>query len=154
MLKQLLFELNFIIFVILVKSAFIKITSFVLAFLVLFSTFSFTIEKHFCGDYLVDISYFGNAEDCSVEIGDDCESPTSIKKKKCCKDEIQQIEGQDDLKNSVEKFDLEKQQFLTAFAVSYYNLFQNIKEQKIPHKHYSPPKLIFDIQVLFEVFII
>ncbi|MDY0780255.1 HYC_CC_PP family protein [Tenacibaculum sp. IB213877] len=138
------------------KANFAKISSLLLAFLVLLSTFSLTIEKHFCGDFLVDVSYFGEAQGCDMTKGTtDCESSTTLKKKKCCKDEIQQVDGQDDLQTaSAEKFDLEKQQFLIAFVFSYNDLFKNLEKQIVPHKDYSPPNLVTDIQVLHEVFII
>lgn len=137
------------------KSFFIKISSTLLAFLVLFSTFSFTVEKHFCGDFLVDISYFGEADACGIESKkDDC-NLQKITKKKCCNDEVQQIEGQDELqKSSVEKIKIEQQKFLLAFVVSYNNLFKNLSKQIVPHKNYSPPNLTQDLQVLHEVFII
>ena len=38
-----------------------------LALLVLFSTVSFTIEKHFCGDILVDVAVFTEVEKCAME---------------------------------------------------------------------------------------
>ncbi|TYP97847.1 hypothetical protein C7447_10312 [Tenacibaculum adriaticum] len=138
------------------KAIFTKISSFTLALLVLLSTFSLTIEKHFCGDFLVNVSYFGKAQGCADEMGKgDCDALSVVKKKKCCKDEIQQIEGQDDFQNtSTEKFDLKQQQFALAFVVSYNNLFKDLEKQIVPHKDYSPPNLVTDIQVLHEVFII
>lgn len=137
------------------KSTLQKIGSTLLALLVLFSTFSFTVEKHYCGDFLVDVSFFGDAQDCAEELGEeDCDSPQVIQKKKCCKDEVEKIEGQDDLKNSIEKFDLEKQQFLVAFIQSYKSLFLAESQQKKENIHHIPPKLIKDLQVLHEVYII
>lgn len=137
------------------KSVFTKISSTLLALLVLLSTFSLTIEKHFCGDFLVDISYFGSTQGCADEEGDDsCDDPKTIAKKKCCTDQVHEIEGQDDLStHSIKKITL-KEQFALAFTISYYNLFVNIEKQVVPHKHYSPPNLVADIQVLHEVFII
>lgn len=137
------------------KTTFNKITSSLMAVLVLFSTLSITVEKHFCGEFLVDVSYFGTAQNCAEEIGEDegCDVPGTIKKK-CCKDEIAQIEGQDDLRNTPEKFDLVTQQFLLAFTISYTGLFEYVSKQSDPHKDYGPPKLTKDIQVLHEVFII
>lgn len=137
------------------KHLYKKIISVTLALLVLFSTFSLTIEKHFCGDFLIDISYFGKAEDCVNQIGQSCNTSEIITKSNCCKDEIQQIKGQDKLqKASKEKIKIEKQQFLIAFAVSYYNLFKNLSKQIIPYQYYTPPNLVIDIQLLHEVFII
>ncbi|WP_442265357.1 HYC_CC_PP family protein [Tenacibaculum sp. ZS6-P6] len=137
------------------KIVFSKISSTLLALLVLFSTFSFTVEKHYCGEFLVSISYFGNSVNCGDEEGEeDCDDPQVIKKKKCCKDEIQQIQGQDDLKNSFEKFDIQKQQFVVAFLSSYYNLFADFNKQINLNEFYTPPNLNLDLQVLYEVYII
>ena len=135
---------------------FFKISSFALAFLVLLSTFSFTVEKHFCGDFLVDISYFGNAQSCIGEIEKDAyDKKRIVKKKKCCKDEIQHIEGQDDFqKTSIDKITFKLQKFVIAYAISYKLMFKKLQRLVIPHKGYSPPNLFFNFQVLHEVFII
>ena len=126
-----------------------------MAVLLLFSTFSFTVAKHYCGDFLVGVSYFGETKSCADELGeDDCDSPEVIKKKNCCKDEVEKIEGQDDLRNSVEKFDLEKQQFVVAFITSFNELFLPKSQEKKENLHHVPPKLIKDLQVLHEVYII
>lgn len=137
------------------KISITKISSTILALLVLLSTFSLTIEKHFCGDFLVDISYFGSTQGCADEEGDDsCYDPKKIERKKCCTDQVHQIEGQDDLStHSIKKVTL-KEQFALAFTVSYYNLFVNLEKQIVPHKQYYPPNLVADIQVLHEVFIV
>ena len=44
-----------------------KIFSVTLALLVLMSTLSFTVEKHFCGDVLVDVSVFTETQKCGME---------------------------------------------------------------------------------------
>ncbi|WP_298342070.1 hypothetical protein [uncultured Algibacter sp.] len=120
-----------------------------LALIVLFSTVSFTIEKHYCGDVLVDVSVFYEAEKCGME------AIELAQKKSCCKDEIDIVEGQDELKiSSFEDLEFEKQQFLSAFIYSYINGFESLPKQTIPHKDYSPPNLVADIQVLDQVFII
>ena len=133
------------------KSIFTKIASCTLAFLVLFSTFSFTVEKHYCGDFLVDVSYLGKAERCGMKI----DSKDVIKKKNCCKDEVYKVEGQDKLQlGSNIKFDTKNQEFLTVFLVSYNDLFKVFSKKTILQKTYYPPDIIKDIQVIQEVFII
>ncbi|WP_271407068.1 HYC_CC_PP family protein [Tenacibaculum soleae] len=135
------------------KQVFTKISTVLLALLVLFSTFSFTIEKHFCGDFLVDISYVGEAKSCNKGKKDDC--ATITKKKKCCKDEVHQINGQDDIqKSSSEKISFNQAKFILVFCTSFKLLFQTLDKQSLTHQYYSPPDLVFDIQVLHEVFII
>ncbi len=39
-----------------------------MAFVVLLSTMSFTMHMHYCGDTLVDTSYFVKAETCGMEM--------------------------------------------------------------------------------------
>ena len=136
-----------------IKQLLHKVFSVTLALLVLFSTVSFTIEKHFCGDFLIDTAIFTDAKKCEVEMPN-ADGEIVIKKKHCCKDEIEVVLGQDELKfSSFEDFKFQ-QLVLTSYIYSYINLFESLPKQIIPHKDYSPPNLIADIQVLEQVFII
>ncbi|MGB0879135.1 MAG: HYC_CC_PP family protein [Polaribacter sp.] len=131
------------------KHFFTKIAASALAFLVLFSTFSFTVEKHYCGDFLVDVSYLGKAERCGMKMD------LANVDKNCCKDEVYKIEGQDTLQLSSNiKFDIKNQQFFLSFLLSYNDLYKVFSKKKIEQKKYYPPDIIKDIQVLQEVFII
>ncbi len=134
------------------KQVITKIVTITLAFLVLFSTFSFTVAKHYCGDFLVDVSYVGEAVSCNEGEKDDC---ATVIKKKCCKDEVYQIDGQDDLqKVSSEKISFQQVKLFVAFYNSFKLLF-NIDENETKfHQYYSPPNLVFNIQALHEVYII
>ena len=124
-----------------------------LALLMLVSTMSFTIERHYCGDILVDIALFSQVQKCGME-STEIEMPT-IAKKMCCKDTIDLLQGQDELNLiTFNNLDFDQQVFITTYAYSYVSLFQNLPKQIIPHKDYSPPNLISDIQVLDQVFII
>lgn len=133
------------------KQILIKIASFLMALLVLFSTFSFTVEKHYCGDFLVDVAYVGKAEGCGMKM----DSTTISKKKNCCKDEIHQIEGQDELQQSSDlKFDIKNQQLLTAFFVSHKDLFIEDQSKKTNYKDFYPPDIPLDYQVSYQAFLI
>ena len=123
-----------------------------MALLVLLSTISFTMEKHFCGDTLIDVSIFSKVDNCcdikAVAI-------TAFEKKSCCKEEIEVVKGQNDLKKATfEDFQFDQHIFITTFYVSYVNLFEGLPEQVVPHKNYSPPYLVADIQLLDQVFVI
>ena len=136
-----------------IKQVINKSFSMILAFLVLLSTVSFTVEKHYCGDVLVDVAVFTEAQKCAMEAYEI--EQAKITKKNCCKDIIDVVEGQDEL--SLKAFDdlqFEQQQFLTAFAIAYVNLFEGLPQHVIPHKQYNPPLLISDIQILDQVFLI
>jgi len=72
-----------------------KILSFFLTILVLFSSVSFTVEKHLCGGQVYSESIFGKAEKCGIN-DDDCELEANnpfYSEKSCCEDEIQFING-------------------------------------------------------------
>ncbi len=132
-----------------IKQAFHKVFSFLLAFLVLFSTLSFTVEKHYCGDVLIDVAIFTDSDKCGME------TMEMLQKKSCCKDEVDVVKGQDELKfSSFEDLSFENQQFISSFILVYVNLFEGLSQQIIPHKDYSPPNLVTDIQVLDQVFLI
>ncbi|MFY9243206.1 MAG: hypothetical protein WAO74_09280 [Polaribacter sp.] len=128
-----------------------KISSLSLAFLVLLSTFSFTVDKHFCGDFLVDVSITGKSDNCGMKM----DKVSSTKKKNCCKDEVQKIEGQDELQiNKVENITFENQQFLISFINSYQILFINFDEELDFYKDFSPPDIPLDYQVQYQSFLI
>ena len=130
-----------------------KVFSISLALLVLFSTVSFTIEKHFCGNTLVDVSLFTEADKCKMEALEI--ELEKITKKPCCKDTVDLIEGQDELNiSSNDSFKLVNNLFAATFVFTYLNLYEELQNQIIPHKDYSPPNLVFDRQVLDQVFLI
>lgn len=136
-----------------IKQLLHKVFSVSLALIVLCSTVSFTIEKHYCGDTLVDVSVFSEADKCNMEtLGVKDESAA---KKPCCKDEVDMVKGQDKLiVTTFDDFDFEQQLFVTTFAYSYLNLFEGLPQLVVPNKDYSPPNLIPDIQVLDQIFLI
>jgi len=126
-----------------------------LALLVLLSTFSFAVESHYCGDFLVDTSWFGEAESCGMDHQHKSTSEeNNLKKKDCCNNEILAINGQEELKISFENFNFEQQLFVVSFVYSYINLFEGTDSQIIPFKNYSPPPLIRDVQTLDQTFLI
>lgn len=132
------------------KSTFVKISSLSLAFLVLLSTFSFTVDKHYCGDFLVDVSFTGDAKGCGMDMDD-----ASTKMKNCCKDEVQNIDGQDELQQiSIQKFSFEKQQFLVSFINSYQSIFTIVDKEIDYYKDFSPPDIPKDYQSFYQVYII
>jgi len=124
-----------------------KIFAVTLSALVLFSTFSFTVEKHYCGNTLVDVSVFSEVKGCDMEM------KATSKKKTCCKDTVDVIEGQDEL-NTVSFDDLLFSKQLLFSTYGYVSLFESVQKRVIPDKDYSPPDIIFDIQLLDEVFLI
>lgn len=132
-----------------IKGITYKYLSVFLAALVLFSTISFAVEKHYCHDTLVDVSLFANADKCGGE------SSEGMKKRSCCKDVVEIIQGQDELKLALfDNLSFDQQLFITSFTVSYLQLFESLPRKIIPHEYYSPPNLIYDIQLIDQVFLI
>ena len=137
------------------KDFFRTITAVSLACLMLVSTMSFTINKHFCGDHLVSTSVVLKANTCGMEkLTPTPQKDCSILKKNCCKDEIRLVKGQDDLKLDFSELDFQQQIFITSLVISYSNLFEGQDTQISPFKDYSPPLVVKDIQLLDQVFLI
>ncbi|MGV8813524.1 MAG: HYC_CC_PP family protein [Gelidibacter sp.] len=137
------------------KKIFHKISSFSLALIVLLSTVSFTVESHYCGNILVDSSFFGDVETCGMEVHDHLpSSECDISKKDCCNDVKDTVEGQDDLKMSFHTLDKVQQIFVAAFIHSYINLFEDQDADINSFRDYVPPFLIQDIQKLHETYLI
>src|SRR5690625_3966922 len=139
----------------LMKIAFRNIVSLSMAFLMLASTTSFTVDKHFCGKMLMDLAIFSDAESCGMEMhshpeGDSCAMDVDP----CCSDQTVAVEGQDELRVSFDSLNFDQQLFLTSFIYSNLNLFEGLPQQVFPFSHYTPPLLVSDIQILDQVFLI
>ena len=134
-----------------------RLFSCLMALMLLVSTTSWTVGKHYCMGLLVDVSLFEHAEGCGMDMtGGEDENLVLAEQdeRSCCNDEIITVEGQDLLKISVNDISFDQQLFLVAFSHSFLNLVQTIAERDVPDEHYPPPLLVKDIQLLDEVFII
>ena len=127
-----------------------KITSFLIAFLVLFSTFSFTVDRHYCEGSLIAISYTGEVEVCKSDTKDGF----SIKIKGCCSDEVQTIEGQDELQIHASKKLATKAQFVATDFIFHRTLFVDEFPEHNTYKEFSPKKVPINYQVLHQSFLI
>lgn len=129
--------------------------SVLMAFVVLFSTMSFTIDMHFCGDTLMDTAIFHKAKTCDMKMETaTASSECSTIKKDCCKDEQVVIKGQDELKISFDKLTLEKQIFVASFVHSYINLFETVEDETNTFSEYPPPLIVKSIYKLDETYLI
>lgn len=127
-----------------------RVTSMFLAVLVVFSTLSFTVKKHFCGTNLVDVAVFSDVKGCGMEA-----ASMGKMKKPCCKEEVEIIKGLEDYKsNTIDDLSFQNHQVLSVYLFAYTASFKSLPKQIIPHKDYSPPNLIRDIQILDSVFLI
>ena len=131
-----------------------KISSILMAFVVLFSTMSFTIDMHYCGDTLVETAVFHKVKGCGMEMQNPSSKDCSITKKNCCSDEQLVVEGQDELQVSLDKISFEQQLFIASFVYAYSNLFEEIKENGSSYNDYKPPLVIRQIFKIDETYLI
>lgn len=138
------------------NSFFHKILAFSMAGIVLFTTMSFTVDFHYCGDSLVDFSVLRSAETCGMDkqqSENDCKN--EVADKTCCTDKQIVIEGQDDIKKtSFHQLTLEQQIFVASFTYAYINLFDDLDSNIVPFRDYVPPLIIRDIQKIHETYLI
>ena len=125
-----------------------------MAFVVLFSTLSFTVDMHYCGDSLMDIAFFHKAETCGMDMEKPASESCSITKKNCCNDEQVVVAGQDELQLTFNKISFEQQVFITSFVYSYINLFEAVEKKAASFEDYKPPLIIRQIFKLDETYLI
>ena len=89
-----------------------------MAFVVLFSTLSFTVNMHYCGGTLVETAIFNKAKGCGMEMQKPSSNDNgcSITKKNCCNDEQLIVDGQDELQLQVDIISIEQQVFLVSLV--------------------------------------
>ena len=131
-----------------------KIVSLSMAIVVLFSTMSFTIDMHFCGDTLMDTAIFQQVKTCGMEMENPLTEGCSVTKKNCCSDEQVVVDGQDELQLHAEQITLEQQVFIASFVYSYINLFESVDKKKTSFEAYKPPLVAKEIFKLDETYLI
>ena len=139
------------------KKVTLHIFSFIMAFLVIFSTMSFTVEKHFCGKSLVGHAVFSSVEKCKSEMhtcGAEEMAHMNMKKDACCTNQVEKISGQDELNVSSFSFDFAPQFLAVSIPFIQIDLIEELPSEIIPYPPYEPPKLVYDLHVLCQVFII
>lgn len=125
-----------------------------MAFVVLFSTMSFTVNMHYCGDTLVETAIFNKAKGCGMEMEKPSIEGCSITKKNCCDDKQLVIEGQDELQLQVDKITFEQQVFVASFVYTYINLFEGLDNNVSTYEEYKPPLVIRRIYKIDETYLI
>ncbi len=134
-----------------------QITATLLAALLLFSTFSFHIDLHFCGDHLVDLSLTGRAVTCAAVLNTkDTSGTCPMAAMECCTDEAIVLQGQDELQGYTADYSLDH----TAYFI-YPN--PTVTSHLVPvlaksgHSIFvdcSPPPLIRKLHLLHNSFLI
>jgi hypothetical protein len=136
------------------KQVFHKIMSFAMVFVVLFSTMSFTVNMHYCGDTLVETAVFHKAEGCGMEMDKPSTDGCAITKKNCCNDEQSVVDGQDELQIQVDSITLEQQVFIASFVYTYINLFEGLDNNVTSYEAYKPPLVIRQLYKIDETYLI
>ena len=125
-----------------------------MAFVVLFSTMSFTMNMHYCGGALVETAIFQKAKGCGMEMEKPAIEGCSITKKNCCDDKQLAIEGQDELQLQIDKITFEQQVFIASFVHTYINLFEGLDSNVSSYKEYKPPLVVRQIFKIDETYLI
>ncbi|MEP3838795.1 MAG: hypothetical protein ABJM36_14165 [Algibacter sp.] len=136
------------------KQVFHKIIALVMAFVVLFSTMSFALNMHYCGDTLVETAMLLKAEGCGMDMEKPSTEGCSITKKNCCNDEQLVVDGQDELQVQVDKISFEHQVIIASFVYTYINLFEGLDNKVFSFEEYKPPLVIKDIFKIDETYLI
>lgn len=133
-----------------------KILALIIALAVMFSSMSFTVEKHVCMGEVTDVSIFNEAISCGMDelvCGDDKNKEDLVKQTNCC-DTIQEfIPGNQSEQQAIESLDLSKVSLVFAYVYSFaIELDTNFIDNYVIHS--SPPLVSPDIQVLYQTFLI
>lgn len=132
-----------------------RIASLFMAFVVLFSTMSFTIDMHYCGDTLVDTAIFNKVKRCGMEL----QNPStpkgcSVSKKNCCSDQQIAVDGQNELKINSDTLSFEQQKIVVSFVCTHINLFEGIQKDIHSFTDYIPPLVVRQLFKLDETYLI
>jgi len=136
------------------KQIFHKIMSLLMAFVVLFSTMSFTVNMHYCGDTLVETAIFHKAEGCGMEMDKPSTEGCEITKKNCCDDKQLVVDGQDELQLQLDKMSFEQQVFFASFVYTYINLFEGLDNNVSSYEEYEQPLVIRQLYKIDETYLI
>jgi hypothetical protein len=128
--------------------------SLAMAFVVLCSTMSFTINMHYCGDTLVETAIFRKAKGCGMDMETPSSEGCSITKKSCCDDQQLVIDGQDELQLQIDKISFEQQVFIASFVYTYINLFEGLDTNVSSYEAYKPPLVIRRLYKIDETYLI
>jgi hypothetical protein len=131
-----------------------KILATVMAFVVLFSTMSFTVDMHFCGDTLVATSMFQKATGCGMEMEKPAAEGCTFVKSNCCKDKQMIIDGQDEMQLSIATLSFEHQVFITSFIYTYVHLFEDADTAVTSYQAYQEPLVSRQLYKLAETYLI
>lgn len=134
-----------------------KITAVFLSLLVLFTTTTYGMNTHICGDSVYSISLFGVADDCEMDL-DNCqianEDFSTLLEESCCNDINIVVENQTFYPANDIQFDENQTLLITPFLIHLKNLYQSFNDTEKRDVNYYSPRINIDIYILYEVFLI
>jgi len=130
-----------------------KILAAILAFIVLFSSFSFAIEQHICNDEIVNVSYISEIDSCDMHAGDIALKGGKEETDDCCFDNIDLIPGKKNVQEATAHLDINQVKFIVAYTHSFLNLYE-VEENLGAFIDTSPNIKDKDFQVLYQTFLI
>ncbi|MDY7395329.1 hypothetical protein UMM65_08755 [Aureibaculum sp. 2210JD6-5] len=136
------------------KKSILKISAFLMASIVLFSTLSFTVEKHICAGEVADVALFGDLERCNMPDDNHNNDNSGFTKESCCQNETHFVQGSNAELKITDKSHKQTQVFAALFTYTYLSLFESLEKDTNSFLSYSPPIVVKDIQVLYDTFLI
>jgi hypothetical protein len=131
-----------------------RVLASLMALLLLASTTSWTVDKHYCMGHLQDVALFSNAESCGMAMEGSDVLSISENTDSCCNDVVVVINGQNDLKQVTNDIGVDHQSFYTFNTHPFDVLTPLVGQRMATQKHYPPPLLVKNIQLLDQVFLI
>ena len=134
-----------------------KILALILALAVLFSTLSFTVEKHVCMGEVTDVSYFDKVESCGMEKTecDDTESDHDLAKRQNCCDTLQElIPGDPAEQQAIQGLEIQDFDYIVSYISTYLSEYEPLEEVNLIEYGPDPPLVERDIQALYQTFLI
>jgi len=125
-----------------------------MAIVVLFSTMSFAIDMHYCGDTLVETAIFQKAVGCEMDMDSSSTKECSVTEKNCCENEQLVVDGQDNLQVSANEISFNNPLFIVSFVYTYHNLFNDAVDSNTTYVTYISPLVVKDIFKLDETYLI
>jgi len=128
-----------------------KIGAVLMTLIVLLSTMSFTINQRYCDGNLVDTTLFLKSDSCKIIVQSNCCEITED----CCNHEQIVINGQKELPSRiVVETPILNKCFVINSVKLHLEKYDFQSKSRIFYKKYIPPSLVFNKQIVHQVFII
>jgi hypothetical protein len=132
----------------------LKIVSILMAFVVVFTTLSFTVDMHFCGDTLVETAVFQKVKGCGMELQKPSKEDCVVKSNNCCNDKQLTIDGQQELQISFSAFSFEQLLYVTSI-LNTDKEFSQVIDKNVPlYKGYALQLVIRQLYKIAETYLI